>query len=61
MNFNIKLVVVGKVKEDFYRKQSKSKELDVLWQSFGVKQQKNEKDILVGQENYVLLMKENKT
>ena len=29
--------------EDFYRKQSKSKELDVLWQSFGVKQQKNEK------------------
>ena len=29
--------------EDFYRKQSKNKELDALWQSFGVKQQKNEK------------------
>lgn len=29
--------------EDFYRNQSKTKELDVLWQSFGVKQQKNEK------------------
>lgn len=29
--------------EDFYRKQSKSRELDALWQSFGVKQQKNEK------------------
>ena len=30
-------------KEDFYQKQSKNKELDVLWQSFGIKQQKNEK------------------
>lgn len=29
--------------EDFYRAQSKTKELDVLWQSFGVKPQKNEK------------------
>ncbi len=29
--------------EDFYRKQSKNKELDALWQSFGVKTQKNEK------------------
>ena len=29
--------------EDFYRKQSKSHELDALWQSFGVKQQRNEK------------------
>lgn len=29
--------------EDFYRSQSKSKELDVLWQSFGVKSSKNEK------------------
>lgn len=29
--------------EDFYRNQSKTKELDVLWQSFGVKPQKNEK------------------
>ena len=29
--------------EDFYRKQSRSRELDVLMQSFGVKQQKNEK------------------
>ena len=29
--------------EDFYRKQSKNKELDALWQSFGVKQQKTEK------------------
>ena len=29
--------------EDFYRKQSKNRELDALWQSFGVKQQKNEK------------------
>lgn len=29
--------------EDFYKNQSKSKELDVLWQSFGVKPQKNEK------------------
>lgn len=29
--------------EDFYRKQSKNRELDALWQSFGVKQQRNEK------------------
>lgn len=29
--------------EDFYRKQSKSRELDALWQSFGIKQQKTEK------------------
>ena len=29
--------------EDFYRVQSKNRELDALWQSFGVKQQKNEK------------------
>lgn len=29
--------------EDFYKSQNKSKELDVLWQSFGVKPQKNEK------------------
>ena len=29
--------------EDFYRRQTKSHELDALWQSFGVKQQKNEK------------------
>lgn len=29
--------------EDFYRKQSKNKELDALWQSFGVKQQRQEK------------------
>ncbi len=29
--------------EDFYRNQSKSRELDALWQSFGVKQQRNEK------------------
>ena len=29
--------------EDFYRKQSKNRELDALWQNFGVKQQKNEK------------------
>ena len=29
--------------EDFYRNQSKSRELDALWQSFGVKPQKNEK------------------
>ena len=29
--------------EDFYRNQSKSRELDALWQSFGIKQQKNEK------------------
>ena len=29
--------------EDFYRNQSKNKELDALWQSFGIKQQKNEK------------------
>lgn len=29
--------------EDFYRKQSKNRELDALWQSFGVKTQKNEK------------------
>ncbi len=29
--------------EDFYRKQTKSHELDALWQSFGVKQQRNEK------------------
>ena len=29
--------------EDFYRKQSKSRELDALWQSFGLKQQKTEK------------------
>ena len=29
--------------EDFYRTQTKNKELDALWQSFGVKSQKNEK------------------
>lgn len=29
--------------DDFYRKQSKNKELDALWQSFGVKTQKSEK------------------
>ena len=29
--------------EDFYRKQSKNRELDALWQSFGVKTQKSEK------------------
>ena len=29
--------------EDFYRRQSKNRELDALWQSFGVKQQKVEK------------------
>ena len=29
--------------EDFYKAQSKNRELDVLWQSFGVKTQKNEK------------------
>lgn len=29
--------------EDFYRADSKSRELDALWQSFGVKSQKNEK------------------
>ena len=29
--------------EDFYRRQSKNRELDALWQQFGVKQQKNEK------------------
>ena len=29
--------------EDFYRTQSKNRELDALWQSFGVKQQRNEK------------------
>ena len=29
--------------EDFYRNQSKNRELDALWQSFGVKQQKVEK------------------
>ena len=29
--------------EDFYRRQTKSHELDALWQSFGVKQQRNEK------------------
>lgn len=29
--------------EDFYKSQSKTRELDVLWQSFGVKTQKNEK------------------
>lgn len=29
--------------EDFYRTQSKSRELDALWQSFGVKPQKSEK------------------
>ena len=29
--------------EDFYRVQNKSHELDALWQSFGVKQQKSEK------------------
>ena len=29
--------------EDFYRNQSKAKELDVLLQTFGVRQQKNEK------------------
>ena len=29
--------------EDFYRTQSKNKELDALWQSFGVKTQRSEK------------------
>ena len=29
--------------EDFYRNQSKSRELDALWQSLGLKQQKNER------------------
>ena len=29
--------------EDFYKTQTKNKELDALWQSFGVKSQKNEK------------------
>jgi nucleoid-associated protein YgaU len=29
--------------EDFYRNQSKTRELDVLWQSFGVKSHKTEK------------------
>ena len=29
--------------EDFYKAQNKTRELDVLWQSFGVKPQKNEK------------------
>jgi len=29
--------------EDFYRAQNKTKELDVLWQSFGVKPNKSEK------------------
>ena len=29
--------------EDFYKSQSKTRELDVLWQSFGVKPNKNEK------------------
>ena len=29
--------------EDFYRSQAKTRELDVLWQSFGVKSHKNEK------------------
>ncbi len=29
--------------EDFYRTQSKNRELDALWQSFGIKAQKNEK------------------
>ena len=29
--------------EDFYRTQSKNRELDALWQSFGVKSSKNEK------------------
>lgn len=29
--------------EDFYRTQSKNRELDALWQSFGVKSQKSEK------------------
>ena len=29
--------------EDFYKAQNKTRELDVLWQSFGIKQNKNEK------------------
>ena len=29
--------------EDFYKNQNKTKELDMLWQSFGVKPQKTEK------------------
>ena len=29
--------------EDFYKAQNKTRELDILWQSFGVKPQKNEK------------------
>lgn len=29
--------------EDFYKAQNKTRELDVLWQSFGVKPQRNEK------------------
>ena len=28
--------------DDFYRTQTKNRELDVLWQSFGVKANKNE-------------------
>ena len=31
--------------EDFYKAQNKTRELDVLWQSFGVKPQKNEKSL----------------
>lgn len=29
--------------DDFYRRQSKTRELDALWQSFGLKQQENKK------------------
>jgi LysM repeat protein len=29
--------------EDFYRRQSKNREIDALWQNFGIKQQKTEK------------------
>ena len=29
--------------DDFYRTQTKNRELDALWQTFGIKQQKNEK------------------
>ena len=34
--------------EDYYRsQQAKNKELDVLWQSFGIKPNKNEKDLII--------------
>ena len=34
--------------EDFYKAQNKTRELDVLWQSFGVKPQRNEKAVRKG-------------